>query len=194
MPIFPGFQSMGRWCIALAVFFCCALLGGCQGASSGKTIASHAQAAELGITHPEPVDSVAAQCAPPIGWLAEPIKSSPKRQHQIWLSPTGSTAYGVIRFSIPLPMSEDLVLPFFIQAMRDSEGQATLLEKSHDPSSGDLLFVAEGGMYKIHSRLIVRGLTGWAIYAASRTGQTPIPAEFHLAELARDYTRTGLNP
>ena len=44
----------------------------------------------------------------PDGWTAEPLKKSGRHSHQIWLSPTGETAYGVIHFSLPLPVGPEL--------------------------------------------------------------------------------------
>src|SRR4051794_1139508 len=53
---------------------------------------------------------VEAYVAPPIGWNPEPLKSSTRHTHQVWLAPSGSTAYGIIKFALPIPVGTDLVL------------------------------------------------------------------------------------
>src|SRR4051812_40884397 len=64
---------------------------------------------------PQYVESVDAHAMIPDGWRAEPLKSSPAHTHQVWLSPTGHTAYGIIRFKLPLPVGHDLALFGFLQ-------------------------------------------------------------------------------
>src|SRR5437763_4400645 len=72
---------------------------------------------------------VEAYVAPPIGWSPEPLKKSPRHTHQVWLAPAGSTAYGVIRFSLPLPVGYDVVLWGFLREMKRTQGEAILITK-----------------------------------------------------------------
>src|SRR5258707_193625 len=53
-----------------------------------------------GLTDPVPVTSVDAVVAPPVGWKPDELKSSEQHTHQVWLSPTGKTAYGIIHFGL----------------------------------------------------------------------------------------------
>ena len=41
--------------------------------------------------------------------MAQPLKQSDRHTHEVWLSPTGKTAYGVIHFKLPLPVGVNLV-------------------------------------------------------------------------------------
>ncbi|MGH7214995.1 MAG: hypothetical protein ACREIT_09560, partial [Tepidisphaeraceae bacterium] len=112
--------------------------------------------------------------------------------HQFWVSPSGKTAYGVIRFTMPLPVGADIVLPFFIAEMRRAEREATLVSKEKDPDLPGVRFVATGGLHTIRVSLITRGFRGWAIYAGSKRGEEPPAGELDLAQRARDHTRVGL--
>lgn len=135
---------------------------------------------------------VQAVVAPPEGWKPDPLKRSGTHRHQVWLSPSGNTAYGVIRFSLPLPVGHDLALWGFLREMRSSEGEATLVEKRWDAERRVLRFVAEGGLYRVRSVLRVRGFGGWIAYAGTLRNQPINDAELALAELAREQTRFGL--
>ncbi|HEV2295878.1 MAG TPA: hypothetical protein VGR35_18675 [Tepidisphaeraceae bacterium] len=139
------------------------------------------------------VPSVQAACAPPDGWSMEPLKQSKNHTHQVWLSPTGSTAYGVIRFSLPLPVGPETVLYFFLREMRNSEGEARLISKRRDPALKGLRFVAEGGKYTVRTNLTTKGFRGWAIYAGTRRDREILPSELAMAELARENTETGVD-
>jgi hypothetical protein len=174
-----------------------ALASGC---SSGNTpVVRHAQpttapAEVAGLSTPKPVQSIQALCPVPTGWKAEPIKQSDKHTHQVWLSPSGHTAYGVIHFSLPLPVGAEMVLPFYLKAMKKTEGEAILQRKERDPNLPGIRFVAEGGQYKTWTNLIVNGFEGWAVYAGAIRNQEIDPAELDLAKRAREHTRVGLPP
>jgi hypothetical protein len=133
--------------------------------------------------------------APPWAWQPDPIKSSSTHTHQAWVSPTGNTAYGVIRMNLPLPfIGPDTVLRPFLEEMRRTEGQATLLSRRTDrrlPGPG-IRFVVEGGQYKIRANLMTRGFRAWAVYAGTRRGAEEVAEELELAELARERTKIGL--
>lgn len=136
---------------------------------------------------------LAAACVPPRGWTMEPLKQTTRHAHQLWLSPTGHTAYGVIRFSLPLPVGPETVLWFFLREMRASEGEARLISKRRDSDLKGLRFVAEGGQYVVRTNLTTRGLRGWAVYAGTRRDRDILPSELALAELARENTKTGVD-
>src|SRR5437762_13026093 len=57
----------------------------------------------VGLMQPMSIPSVVAQCAPPDGWIAQPLKQSERHTHQIWLSPSGHTGSGVVHSQPPLP-------------------------------------------------------------------------------------------
>lgn len=147
----------------------------------------------LGALSPaEPNADVEATVTPPAGWRAEPLKSSGKHNHQIWISPSGDTAYGVIRFKMPLPVGPDLALRLgILPEMRRTEGEARLISSQRDPDLPGLRFVAEGGLYRLRSNLITRGRRGWVVYAGTLREEEIVPDELALAELAREHTAVG---
>ena len=137
---------------------------------------------------------VAATVTPPAGWKAEELKESSRHAHQVWLSPTGRTAYGVIHFSLPIPVGHDPVLWYFLREMRRREGEAALLAKQWDPNLRGVRFVAQGGLYTVRTNLLVRGFSGWAVYAGTLTTDPVEPTELDLAERAREHTVVGRAP
>jgi hypothetical protein len=131
-----------------------------------------------------------ARVVPPIDWTREPFKQSDRHNHLVWVSPTGGAAYGVIHFTLPLPVGEELALRGFLAEMKKSEGEATLLSKNRD---GDQIrFVAEGGKYRIRGILRTRGFRGWAVYAGTLRSASPAVDELALAVQARENTALGL--
>ena len=79
----------------------------------------------------------------------------------------------------------------FLNQMRASEGEATLLEKRWDPNLNALRFVAEGGQYIVRTNLFVHGFSGWAVYAGTLRAYPVDQAELELAEQAREDTVVG---
>jgi hypothetical protein len=133
-----------------------------------------------------------AAVVPPMGWRADPLKTTPRHTHQTWISPTGETAYGVIHFTLPLPVGEDLALWGFLSEMKKSEGEAVLLSKNR---AGDHLeFVAEGGKYRINGILVTRGFRGWMIYAGTLRSRPIVVDDLELAVQARDNTALAPGP
>lgn len=167
------------------------LAGGCRSAPPLVRPTTQ-QLISNGLTVSSYVDAIQADCVPPAGWIAEPLKESARHKHQIWLSPTGHTAYGIIHFDLPLPVGTELVLLGFLNEMRRTEGTATLVEKKWDANLNGLRFVAEGGHYKVRTNLVVRGFSGWAVYAGTLQGNAIEPDELILAERARDHTAVGV--
>ena len=151
--------------------------------------------AEPVLPDPVPYPPVEAMVAPPPGWQPDPLKTSTTHSHQVWISPSGNTAYGVIRMNLPLPfIGPDLVLRPFLDEMRRSEGEATLLSRKTDrrlPGPG-IRFVAEGGEYKIRTNLMTRGFRAWAVYAGTRRDAPESLDELDQAEQARERTRIGI--
>ncbi|CAN5469104.1 hypothetical protein BH09PLA1_BH09PLA1_09410 [soil metagenome] len=139
-----------------------------------------------------PNRDVDAYVSPPIGWLAEPLKHTSRHSHQVWISPSGFTAYGVIRSSLPLPVGYDLVLWGFMNEMKKSEGEATLISKEWDANLDALRFVAEGGKYRLRANLVVDGWQAWAVYAGTLRDHAVMEDELELAEIAREHTAVGI--
>lgn len=144
---------------------------------------------DLGLNDPVLRDDVDAYVTPPLGWKPEPHKASGEHRHQVWLSPSERTAYGVIRFSMPLPLGVETALWGFMREMKRTEGSARLLSKERDEDFQGLRFVAEGGLYTVRANILTRGTRGWAVYAGTRRGQEIQPDELELAERAREHTR-----
>jgi hypothetical protein len=174
----------------VSLVVCIAIMGGCQ--PRKQTIQS---APPPVLSHIEPATyraDVLALVTPPVGWVPEPIKASAKHTHQIWLSPSGNTAYGVIFFNLPWPVGHDLGLLGFINEMRRTEGKATVQEKKNDPNLPGLRFVAEGGLYTVRGNMFVQGRRGWVVYAGTKV-QFPIDEkELEIAVQARESTRIGV--
>ena len=144
-----------------------------------------------GLSLPAYDADVFAICDPPIGWQPDPLKKSASHTHQVWVSPTGLTAYGVIHFNLPLPLGVDLVLWGFMKQMKDTEGDATLIRKEWDDKISGMRFVAEGGKYRIRANLFVEGFEGWAVYAGTLRDKAINENELDMAERARERTNVG---
>jgi hypothetical protein len=148
--------------------------------------------ADARLSDPFGVNELEAVVSPPEGWLPDPVKRSRNHTHQAWLSPSGRTAYGVIRMNLPLPfIGPDTVLPRFIEQMRQSEGDARLLSRRNDNRLPGVRFVAEGGQYRLRANLMTRGFRAWAVYAGTLRGQPEAPRELEQAEAAREETKIG---
>lgn len=142
-----------------------------------------------GLLAPRAVDTVEAVCAPPAGWMMTPLEKIQGNYHQMWLSPSGHTAYGVIHIDLPLPVGQDFVLWVLMQHMREQQGWARLLSKERDEAG--LRFVAEDPRYIMRGNLRVRGWQAWVIYAGTNRNDPVEDAELKLAEEAREMTRVG---
>ena len=132
-----------------------------------------------------------AWVCPPAGWRAEPIEKTARHTQQVWLSPTGNTAYGVILFSLPLPLGPDVALWGFLGEMKQREGEATLLQKSRDEQKQALRFVVEGGEYRIRGIILTRGWAGWVFYAGTLRNRPIRLDELEQAVQARENTAFG---
>ena len=135
-----------------------------------------------------------AMVTPPVGWQPDSLKRTSRHAHQAWISPSGHTAYGVIRMNLPLPfIGADRVLKGFLDEMRRTEGEATLLSRDTDRRLPGIRFIAEGGQYKVRTNLVVRGFRAWAVYAGTRRDAQEVPGELDLAERARERTKIGVS-
>jgi hypothetical protein len=94
--------------------------------------------------------------------------------------------------SLPLPIGPDLAVWGFLREMRKRYNDGRLMHRQDDPDLPGVRFVAEGGPYRIHTNLILRGRSGWAVYAGTRRDRPENPTELHVAERARDKTRVGV--
>jgi hypothetical protein len=166
------------------------LIAGC---ASRRPATSLPSTRPIGLAYPTYVDAVDAACVPPSGWVMQPLKRGSNFAHQTWVSPGGDTAYGVIRFALPLPVGPETVLFFFLREMRASEGGARLLSKQRDERLKGLRFVAEGGKYITRTNLTTGGFRGWAVYAGTLRDRPILHNELSAAELARENTETGVD-
>ena len=144
------------------------------------------------LAEPYGYNDLDAVVSPPPGWNADPIKRTRTHAHQAWISPSGRTAYGVIRMNLPLPfIGPGVVLPRFLDQMRESEGEARLLSRQNDSDLPGIRFVAEGGQYRLRANLMTRGFRAWAVYAGTLRAQPEMPDELRVAEAAREETKIG---
>lgn len=181
---------------ALVMVLLVCAVAGCRAPASGVwqqngPVATQPSPPADGLSRPQYVDVVRADCVPPSGWGSQPLKADAHHTHQLWLSPSGRTAYGVIHFTLPFPVGHDLVLWAFLNEMRHGEGSAVLLNRQWDSNLDGIRFVAEGGLYTVRTNLLLRGFDGWAIYAGTNTHQDIVQQELALAERARERTRVG---
>jgi hypothetical protein len=112
--------------------------------------------------------------------------------HQVWLAPSGNTAYGIIRFTLPIPIGTDLALWGFLREMKRTQGEASLVSKQWDQNLDGLRFVADGGIYRVRVNLFVDGWRGWAVYAGTRRDHEIVENELEVAEQAREHTIVGI--
>jgi hypothetical protein len=145
-----------------------------------------------GLAGPETRSDLDATVAPPEGWQPQAVRENSRHVHQIWISPSGNTAYGVILMNLPWPVGPDWTLWGFLKHMKESEGEATVLSKQADPQLPGYRFVADGKKYEIRVNLIVQGSRAWAIYAGTVRNKPVVQNELELAQKARDHTRVGL--
>jgi hypothetical protein len=129
------------------------------------------------------------QITPPVGWKPDPLKVTDKSRHRVWISPGGTTAYGVIYFDLPLPVGTDMAFSGFLSGMKKTSGEAILISKTEDSKA--VHFVADGGRYRIRCNLSASGFHGWCVYAGTLRANPVNPAELKIAEAARDKTRVG---
>jgi hypothetical protein len=154
----------------------------------------------LGCTHRRPaiapttqhiaVDELDALCDPPAGWRVERHDQTAQYNQNVWVSPSGYTSYGVVRFKLPLPVGDDLALAGFVSQMRQSEGWARLVRKQRQ--DGHLAFIAEGGRYHVDGIIVTSALHGWVVYAGTLQNSPVALDELELAVHARENTALGL--
>ena len=145
------------------------------------------------------VDDVDARCSIPVDWIAQPLKRGANNKHQIWLSPTRHTAFGVLAASLPFPAAllpistrRNATLEGFLREMKRKEGRSELLESHEDPLLPGVRFIAEGGQYKVSASLIVHGSKAWFIYVGTQRDLTVVPEEVRAGEHAREATKVGM--
>jgi hypothetical protein len=179
--VFRSLWILALWILALAI-------AGCHTAPASSDPALF----DAGLSSPMPIAALQAICRPPLDWKPDPIKQASTHTHLVWISPSGKTAYGVIYFHLPLPVGHELALWGFLNEMRATEGEGTLVEKRWDSNLNTLRFVAQGGRYTVRTNLFVRGFSGWAIYAGTLRAYPADQAELALAQKAREDTVVGL--
>jgi hypothetical protein len=141
------------------------------------------------------VEAVAATCAVPAGWRVDPLdRRKPGATGQVWVSPSGATAYGVIAVRhLLMPLAADRqILGEFLREMKAAEGAADLLDERADATLaggiGGLRFVARGGRYTVRAFLVSRGTRAWVVYAGTLVTEPVRPDELRVAERARERT------
>lgn len=180
-----------RLALVAALLAVLAGLAGCCSARKPTQAGSSAASDTVGLSPPFFDPDVQAWCDPPTGWKPQPLKSTPDHNDQVWLSPTGDTAYGVIHFRMPLPVGADLAYIGFLSHMKKMQGEAIVLDRHDDPDLPGVRFVAKGGLYVIRANLKVLGWDGWTVYAGTLKSGPILPNELDFAVRARDHTRVG---
>jgi hypothetical protein len=184
-------NQMLRFCVCLSLL--AVLAGGCRSFPDYKPPAAATQplvGAQL--SDAQAITEVDAIVQPPAGWEREETKASSDHVHLSWKSPSGKTNYGVIYFSIPVPIPASWLFDRYIAAMKESEGEAKVIEGPlNDRNLPGVRFTVETGPYRMRTNLICKGFHGWSIYAGTLREQPEVPDELRLAERARDKTQPG---
>lgn len=128
----------------------------------------------------------------PMGWREDPRRIDTRHAHLVWISPTGDSAYGVILMHLPLPVGPDLVLWGFLNQLRKTDQEGTLVSKELAPDLPGLRFVADSRLYRLRVNLTVHGWQAWAVYAGSLRSRAENVAELDIACRARDHTKVDL--
>lgn len=159
--------------------------------SAPKPVTGQIGLSTAGLSVPFFDPDVNAVCDPPVGWKPQALKTTPNHKDQVWLSPTGDTAYGVIHFRMPFPVGQNLAFIGFLKQMKKTQGEATLLDRRDDPSLPGIRFIAQGGIYVIRANLLAAAWDGWAVYAGTLKSGPILPNELDFAIRAREHTRVG---
>lgn len=146
-----------------------------------------------GLSPPEFMSPLQAIPRPPVGWTMDEPKYTSRHYHQVWLSPSRQTAYGVILARMPLPVGPELALWGFLHEMRKSEGEAILLAKTPEPDLPGLRFEAEGGRYRLRATLQTHAFSAWVVYAGTLRACPEVPEELELAQRAREATLVAVD-
>jgi hypothetical protein len=141
-----------------------------------------------------PLPQARALVDPPTGWRVDKFDVDSQHTHVTWVSPSGDTAYGVVMMNLPLPVGPDLVLWAFLNKMKAADHRGDLLSKENAPDLPGLRFVAESGLYRIRTNLIVHGWHAWAVYAGTLVARHENIDELLTAEKARDRTEVDIAP
>jgi hypothetical protein len=146
-----------------------------------------------GLSNPTPFEPADAVVVPPVGWVADELKSDHRYAHQVWKSPSGSTCYGIIHFGLPLPVPASFVIKSYLEEMKQSEGQADVQgQMQNDDALPGIRFTVDCGDYRMRTNFICKGFGGWAVYVGTLRDRPEVPAEIELAERAREKTKIGL--
>lgn len=172
-----------------------ALVGaaGCAGPlNRGPTAdAPVALAPAIDLLPPEYVPDLRATVRPPAGWAKQPAEASLNSTTQLWLSPGGETAFGVIAFWLPLPVGTDAVVPVYLGEMRRRDGRADVVSRTDDDALGAVRVVADSDTFRTRTTILVRGLRGWAVWAGTLQSRPVNEATLAAAEAARESVRLG---
>jgi len=125
---------------------------------------------------------------PPSGWKPKPIERDDSSTRQVWVSPTRATAYGIVRFGLPLPVGPGLALPGFIAETGHQQGTTRLISSEAHAASGGVQFVADMPLYRMRGILWTHGFTGWVVYASTERAAPVNDQELVAALHARDAT------
>ncbi len=177
--------------VHLVVFLVPVLLSACVSQQTPVAATTQPVAETRGLSPTQADFDVQALVSPPAGWKADPLKTTDRSLHRVWISPTGSTAFGVIFVRLPLPVGSELALMGFMMEMKKTDSQSKLIEKHRD-ESGALRYVAENGQHTIFAKLVTDGWLCWVGYAGTLTGKPVDVEELLLAARAREALIIGL--
>lgn len=174
----------------LVLFLTVAMGWGCTARRFG-VLAGEETADIAGLGQVEPREDLHITARPPEGWIPSPIKLTAKTIHQIWISPTGSTAFGVIYAKLPLPVGPELALWGFMREMKKDQGEAELLDQEAVDHLNGVRFKARGKLYSIDAILYAEGWDCWIAYAGQYSDKQADAKEMAVAKLASERVVMG---
>ncbi len=180
-----------RYCALVAI-----CIAGCAQHTRSSATAPSASLAPQPATRQSPAAS-AAQLGilplPPAGFTPKPLEQDETSTQQVWVSSSKATAYGIVRFSLPLPVGPGFALPGFIAETAKKQGPTKLLASKAHPRSGGVEFTADLPLYHMRGILWTKGFTGWVVYASTDRSM-PVDADDLAAALAARDATVPTNP
>lgn len=146
-----------------------------------------------GLKSVEPISTVKASLAPPIGWERIPTKPSKLYTHEQWRSPSGHTGVGVAYIRMPIPLGANTLAWFAKQEYGKKSEDGKIIAQWTD-ALDRTWFEVENKKYHVRGYVTTRGLDAWIIYSGYRLASTPDPMELSVALRSLESIAPVLNP
>jgi hypothetical protein len=145
-----------------------------------------------GLKSVEPISSIKASIAPPIGWELIPRRPSKLYVHEQWRSPSGFTGVGVAYVRMPIPLSAGALAWLARQEYSKKSEDGKVIAQWTD-SLDRTWFEVENNKYHVRGYVTTRGLDAWIIYSGYRVASPPDPMEMSLARRSLETIAPTMN-